>query len=142
MSFHYRLFPRKINEKFFQKILKTLFWGRFGPLYRKSGQKWIFLEKRALSVFKYSNYLPPGQKSVKTDEPFLRKTLNRRTDWQTYNVDFIGSSVGQGSKTLTSMSKCISFHRRDPLLSLSDMCINSNLNPSKKFRKQHQKHKD
>ena len=41
----------------------------------KFGQKWIFLEKRALSGFQYSNYLPLCLKSEKPNEPFLRKLL-------------------------------------------------------------------
>ena len=41
-------------------------------------------KKRALSVFKYSNFLPSYHKSEnKTNEPFLRKTSSSRTDRQT-----------------------------------------------------------
>ena len=58
ISLHFRLFSGKLNDKNFQKIQKTIFWGHFGPFLPKFGQKWIFLEKRALSVFKYSDYLP------------------------------------------------------------------------------------
>ena len=57
ISFHFRLFPRKTNDKI-QNIHKTLFWGHFRPFLPNFGKKWIFLEKRALSVFKHSNYLP------------------------------------------------------------------------------------
>ena len=35
---------------FFQIIPKTLFWGHFGSLLAKIGEKRIFLEKRALPV--------------------------------------------------------------------------------------------
>ena len=42
----------------FSKNKKKLFWAHFGPILPKFGQKWIFLEKRALSVFSYCNYLP------------------------------------------------------------------------------------
>ena len=43
----------------------------FGAIFPKFGKKRIFLEKRALSVFKYSNYL-----TEKTKEPFLGKMQN------------------------------------------------------------------
>ena len=43
--------------KVFKKIQKALFWGHFGPFLLKR----IFLEKRALLVLKYSNYLPSHQ---------------------------------------------------------------------------------
>ena len=56
-----------------------------GPLWAflpKFGQKSIYLGKRALSVFKYSNYLPSSKKNKKTNYPFLRKILNlRKTGW-------------------------------------------------------------
>ena len=80
ISFPYRLFPRKTNlTKFFQKFPKTLFRAHPGPFCPIWGQKWIFLEKRALSVFQYSNYLPLCQKSEKPNEPFLRKLLEGHT---------------------------------------------------------------
>ena len=65
----------------FQRIPKTLFWSHFGPLWHKLGEKWIFLKKRTLSVFKYFNYLPSCQKSEKTNEPFLKNA--ELTDGQT-----------------------------------------------------------
>ena len=45
ISFHFRLFPRKTNDKIFQKIQKNLFWGHLGPFLPRWGQKWIFLKK-------------------------------------------------------------------------------------------------
>ena len=84
INFHFRLFPRKNNEKFFKEIQKKLFWGKFGPFLLRFGQKLIFVEKRALLVFKYSNYFPLCHESEKTNEPFLRKMLkwwmDRKTD--------------------------------------------------------------
>ena len=68
---------------------KTLIWGHFGPFLPKFVQKSIFLKKRALSVIKYSNYLPTCQKSEKTND--------RQTDRQTDNGNFIGPSVRRGS---------------------------------------------
>ena len=69
-----RLVVKSNNIK---KIKKTLFWGHFGPFLQKFVQKKIFLKKRALSVFTYSNYLPLSQKNQKI-------TLSqRRTDRRT-----------------------------------------------------------
>ena len=90
ISFHFRLFPRKTNDKIFQKIKKPNFGAILGP----------FSWSKGLSVVRYSNYLPSYKKSAKTIEPFLRKTpswrVDRRTDGQTDNGDFIGPSVGRG----------------------------------------------
>ena len=101
--FHFRSFQRKTNDKMFQKnpILGP-FWALFAQIWAKMN----FPEKRALSAFKYSNYLLSCQKSGKTDELFLRKIPNwrtdRQTDWlrdgQTYNGDFTGPYLGRGSK--------------------------------------------
>ena len=57
-SCNFRLFPRKTNDKIFQKIKKNYFVTILGPLCPNLGKKIFFLEKRALSVFKYSNYVP------------------------------------------------------------------------------------
>ena len=87
ISFHFRLFQGKANDKIFQKIQRSLFWGHFWPFFSKFGQKWIFLENRALSVFKYSNHLRLRKNTEKTNDPFLRKISNWLTDRQT-NGDF------------------------------------------------------
>ena len=105
INFHFRLFPIKTNDKIFQKIQKTYFGAIFWLFLPKFGLKWILTQiwakKRALPVFKYSNYLTSCQKLEKTNELFLRKMPNWRTDrqteGQTYNGDFIGPSVRQGS---------------------------------------------
>ena len=47
----------KLLTKFFKRPKKPYFRTILGLLYSNLGQKWIFLEKRALSVFKYSTYL-------------------------------------------------------------------------------------
>ena len=85
ISFHFRLFPRKTNVIMFQKIQKSLIWGHFGLFLPKFGQKWIFLKKKSLSVFRYSNYLPSCQKSEKKLlGPFWEKRqTDGRTDRQT-----------------------------------------------------------
>ena len=51
ISFHLRLFPRKTNDRIFQKIRKTQFWDHFGPFLPKFRQKWIFLEKKSYVSF-------------------------------------------------------------------------------------------
>ena len=66
-------FEEKLKTNFEKKFKENLFWSNFG-------QKWIFLEKRALSVLRYSNYLSLCKKSEKTLEQFLRKTPNWWTD--------------------------------------------------------------
>ena len=88
ISFHFRLYTRKTNDKVFLKSQKNVFWDHFGPFLPKFGQKWIFLEIRVLSVFRYSNYLSLCQKFEKTVEQFLRKTPNWRTDrwWWFYKT--------------------------------------------------------
>ena len=61
-------------------------------------------KKWAVSVFKYSDYLPSCQKPEKSNEPFLRKILNwwmnRWTDGKTGNGDFLRPFIGRGSKML------------------------------------------
>ena len=96
ISFHFSLFPRKNNDKNFQKIQKTLFWHYFGPFLTKFRQKWVCLENRALSVFKYSNYLQSSKYQKKLMTHSCR--TNRRTDkrWR--------PSVGQGSNKLRSIN--------------------------------------
>ena len=80
ISFHFRLFLRKTNmTQFFKKSQKTPFWSPSRSFLSKFRQKWIFLEKRALSAFQYLNYLPLHQKSEKFNEPFLRKLLDGHT---------------------------------------------------------------
>ena len=82
ISFRFRLFPKKKSN---DNFLKKKSWGHFGCFLHKFGQKWIFLEKRALSLFRYSNYLTWCQKSQKTIEQFLRempKLTDRQTDRQ------------------------------------------------------------
>ena len=94
ISFHFRLFPRKTKDKIVKISEKKPILGKFGPFLPKLRQKWIFREKRALSVFKCSSYVSSCQKSEKTIEKFLRKTPNWWTDRQTDNSDFIRPSVG------------------------------------------------
>ena len=107
VKYHFRLFPRN-NDKIFQKIQKTLFWAPFAQIWAQMN----FPGKSALSVSRYSNYLPSCQKSdnywdisVKNVELSNWRTDGRtdgQTDRQT-NGDFIEPSVGRGS------NKCEAF---------------------------------
>ena len=73
---------------FFNKSKKPYFGDIFG----------LFCPNLALAVFKYSNQYTIAQKSEKTNDPFLRKTVNQRADRQTNKKgDFIGPSLGQWS---------------------------------------------
>ena len=76
-------FQEKLAWPNFSKNPKNYILGPFWAFLPKFWQKWIFLEKRAVSVFKYFNYLPLCQKSEKTNDPFPRKMLNCWTDRQT-----------------------------------------------------------
>ena len=56
ISFHFTLFPRKANDKIFQKIKKKKYFAaNLGP-FAEVWSKLLSLEKRTLPVFKYSNY--------------------------------------------------------------------------------------
>ena len=82
-SFRFKLFPGKTNDKIFQTIQKKLYFGAIlGPFYPNIGKNKFLWEKRTLSVFKYSNYLPWCKRSEKTNDPFMRKIPNWRTDRQ------------------------------------------------------------
>ena len=50
ISFHFRLFPRKTNDKILQKIQKTLFWGHF-DLFCPILGKYEFFWKKGLCQF-------------------------------------------------------------------------------------------
>ena len=110
-------------KTFFKKSKKT-----FLAFLPKLGQKLFNLEKEGifLSVFKYSNYLPSCQKSEKTNEPLLRKSLNwranRPTDGQANSGDFIEPSVGRGSNINQNISKTMDQLRRfQPVLPRSSL---------------------
>ena len=55
-------FQENLKAKLFKKSKKRYFGAILGIFSPKLGQKWIFLEKRVLSVLKYSNYLPSCKK--------------------------------------------------------------------------------
>ena len=50
-SCNFRLFPRKTNDKIFQKIKKKLFCDNFGPFMPKFGQKNFFPGKKGSVSF-------------------------------------------------------------------------------------------
>ena len=105
ISFHFRLFPRKTNDRFFQKIQKILFRGHFWHFLPKFGQENFFLEKRALSVFRYSNSLPLCQKSEKNNWAISEENaelMDGRTDRQRW---FYRTLHRTGSKNSTTVSE-------------------------------------
>ena len=75
-------FQGKLAWQNFSKNPKTPILGPFWDFVPKFGKKWIVLEKWALSVFQYSNYLPLCQKLGKPNEPFLRKLMDGHTKHQ------------------------------------------------------------
>ena len=83
ISFQFRLFQRKTNDKTFQKIQKkTILGAILEPFCQNLGKNEFSWEKRAQSIFRYCNYHPSCEKSEKTNEPFLRKMPNWKTDRQ------------------------------------------------------------
>ena len=78
LAFILDYFQEKVMPKFFKKAKKTLgaILGPFWALFFKFGKKMNFSEKRAPSVFRYSNYLPSCKKSEKSNDQFLRKIPN------------------------------------------------------------------
>ena len=83
ISLHFRLFPRKSNDKTYQKIKKKII---LGPTWAVLAQSWSKINfKRALPVFKYSNYLPSCQNSEKKLMSHPEKNaelMDRHTDGQ------------------------------------------------------------
>ena len=87
------------HSHFFQKIQKSL--GYFGPFFSKPVQKSIFVEKRALPVFKYSNDLLSCNISIyiyKNNKPFLRKMPNWQMDVHAGGEWFYRTICRKGSK--------------------------------------------
>ena len=109
ISFNFKLLPRETNDRIFQKIQKVLgpFWG---PFCANFGQKWIFLDKSLLWVFRYSNCLPSCQQSERTIESFLRKTLNwymdRLTDGQLWFYSTL-HRTGSKKRIISTLSPLI-----------------------------------
>ena len=69
----------------------------------KFGQKWIFLGKAALSVFRYFSYLLPCQKPEKNMGLFLRKMSNWQTDFSSDYNSFAGT-VPKAPKTIGTIA--------------------------------------
>ena len=92
----WRNFSKNSQKAYFEAIL--------GPFLPKLGQKWIFLEERALSVFQYWNFLPLCQKSEKSNEPLLRKLLDGHTKNQF--IPLISSWDTVNFRVLRLIKKC------------------------------------
>ena len=102
ISFHFRLFPRKTNDKIFQKIQKNLFWGHLGPFLPRWGQKWIFLKKGICQFLDIPIIYHRAKNQKKNNERFLRWTPKWRIDRRTDNGDFIG----RGSNNRNTRIRC------------------------------------
>ena len=70
LVFNLDYFQKKLLRKFFRKCKKSYFGAILSPFSLNLGKNEFFWEKRALLVFKYSNYLP----SCKN----LKKLMKRR----------------------------------------------------------------
>ena len=82
ISFHFRLFPRKTNDKIFQKILNPYFgvtWAFFAQIWTKMN----FPEKKGSVKFLNILIIYHRAKNKKKLIVFLRKMLNWRIDGQT-----------------------------------------------------------
>ena len=68
---------RKIQRTDFEKSLKNPI---FGQIWAKICRMRFFFENRAPLFFRVYGYLPSCKKSEKTNDPILRKAVDRRTD--------------------------------------------------------------
>ena len=76
-------FQEKLRTKYFKKSKKPLFWGSFWAIFAKICPKVNFPGKMALSVFRYSNYLPSCQNTHKNNHFCEKCGTDIRTDRQT-----------------------------------------------------------
>ena len=81
LAFIIDYFQEKLTSQnlFFKKFQNPYFGSILGPFTQIGAKNEFSWEKKALSVFQYSNYLPLCQKSEKPNEPFLRKLLEGHT---------------------------------------------------------------
>ena len=87
----------------------------------KVRQKWIFLEKRVLTFFKYNNYLLSCKKSEKTTDPFMKKMLNWQMNRQTVRpLWFYRTLHRTGVQKLAFHSFCITiFTLKQPVFHIT-----------------------
>ena len=104
ISFHYRLFPKKLTSQIFSKYPKNPILGPFLAFLLKLGPKTNFPGIRALSVFQYLNYLPLCQKSEKPKKPFLRRLLEGHTKNQFISLISLWDAVNFRVLRLTEKS--------------------------------------
>ena len=89
---------RKNYSQNFWKLKKIYILEPFWALLCQVWAKMNFPGKKSCQFSNILLILPKSsKKSEKTNEPNLRKMPNQKTDGQTDNGDFIGSSVGQRS---------------------------------------------
>ena len=104
ISSHFRLLPRKTNDKTYEK---NLFWAHFEPFFAQIWANMKFLGKKisaSFKIFQVSTTLAKSQKKLMSHS-WEKCRTDGRTDGQTDNGDFIGPSVGPGSKI-----QCYSLH--------------------------------
>ena len=86
ISFHFRLFSRKTNNKLFKNSKKTCFGAILSPFCPNLGKNEFSWKKRLSQFLNIPIIYHRPKKPEKTDEPFLRKMpnwrMNRRTDRQ------------------------------------------------------------
>ena len=89
ISFHFRLLPRKTNEKIFQnkkkKTKKKLFWDHFGHFLpcANLGKNEFSWKKKLCQLLNIQIIYHRAENQKKTNGPFLRKMLNWKTDRRT-----------------------------------------------------------
>ena len=94
-----RLLPGKTNNKIFQKIRKTLFWGLFGLFFPTLGNNEFSWKKGKFFDIPIIYHHGKNQKKLMS-HPLEKCRADRRADGETENSDFIEPFVGLGSKRI------------------------------------------
>ena len=82
---------RQIRRTDFEKSKKPNFWANLGQNIPNK----IFFKNRAPLFFRAYNYLPSCKKSEKTNDPVLRKAVDKeKTDAQTHARTDTGQFIG------------------------------------------------
>ena len=82
-NFHFTQIPDKTYDVIFLKSSKTMLLGHFWPFLIFFAQWGFFQKNLALSLITRYGPLKPCKVSEKTNEPILRKLVDRRKDGQT-----------------------------------------------------------
>ena len=98
---------RKNKSQYFQNKVKCSFFWLFLPKFR---QKWIFQRNWVLSHFIFYSPLTSCKKSEKTNEPILRKTLDKQLSDEANDSPMDGlTNQCKGLKYTASISCCLIF---------------------------------